>query len=57
MSMGIPVVASNVDSMPEVISDGGLLCNVNDTRCFLDSVKELVNSPDYIMELGARLRP
>ncbi|BDR91438.1 glycosyltransferase family 4 protein [Vulcanisaeta souniana] len=56
MSMGIPVVASNVDSMPEVISDGGLLCNVNDTRCFLDSVKELVNSPDYIMELGARAK-
>ncbi len=58
MSMGIPIVASNVDSVPEVVGDGGILCEVNDIKCFLDSVKELINSPpDYAMELGARLRP
>ncbi len=56
MSMGIPVVASNVDSVPEVVSDGGILCEVNDTKCFLDSVKELINSPEYAMELGARAK-
>ncbi len=56
MSMGIPVVASNVDSMPEVVSDGGIICDVDDIRCFLDSVKELVNSPEYAMELGARAK-
>ncbi|WP_252900738.1 glycosyltransferase family 4 protein [Vulcanisaeta sp. JCM 14467] len=56
MSMGIPVVASNVDSVPEVVSDGGIICEVNDVKCFLDSVKELISSPDYAMELGARAK-
>ena len=56
MSMGIPIVASNVDSVPEVVSDGGIICDVNDVKCFLDSVKELINSPDYAMELGARAK-
>ncbi len=56
MSMGIPVVASNVDSVPEVVGDGGILCEVNDVKCFLDSVKELINSPEYAMELGARAK-
>ncbi|ADY01414.1 MAG: glycosyltransferase family 4 protein [Vulcanisaeta sp.] len=56
MSMGIPVVASNVDSIPEVVSDGGILCEVNDIKCFLDSIKELVSSPEYVIELGARAK-
>ncbi len=57
MSMGIPIVASNVDSVYEVVGDGGILCEVNDIKCFLDGVKELINSPpDYAMELGARAK-
>lgn len=56
MSLGIPVVASNVDSVPEVVGDGAILCEVDDARCFLDSVKELINSPEYAMELGARAK-
>ncbi len=56
MSMGIPVVASNVDSVPEVVGDGGILCEVNDVKCFLESTRELINSPDYAMELGARAK-
>ena len=56
MSLGIPVVASNVDSVPEVVGDGGIICEVNDLRCFLESTKELVNSPEYAMELGARAK-
>ncbi len=54
--MGIPVVASNVDSVPEVVGDGGILCEVDDVKCFLDGAKELINYPDYAMELGARAK-
>ncbi|MCG2863161.1 MAG: glycosyltransferase family 4 protein [Vulcanisaeta sp.] len=56
MSFGIPVVASNVDSVPEVVGDGGVICEVDDVKCFLESTKELINSPEYAMELGARAK-
>lgn len=58
MSMGIPIVASNVDSVYEVVGDGGILCEVNDIKCFLDGVKELINSPpDYAWSLALGPRP
>ncbi|MFB6469794.1 MAG: glycosyltransferase family 4 protein [Vulcanisaeta sp. AZ3] len=56
LSLGIPVISSSIGPMSEVVGEGGILCEVDDTKCFLESAKELVNSPEYAMELGARAK-
>lgn len=57
---GVPVVATNSTSLPEVVEDGitGLLCNVDDVEMFVSAVQSLRGNPDLWLEMrdNARLR-
>lgn len=44
MKCGLPVVASNNSSMPEVVGDGGLLGKANDYEFFADSIIKLLEN-------------
>jgi glycosyltransferase involved in cell wall biosynthesis len=52
MAVGVPVVASRVDGLPEVVSDGvtGALVPVDDPRALADAVLRVLERRD---ELGA----
>lgn len=51
MSCGCPVVASNRTSLPEVIGEGGVLCNPDDHKLFAKKIVEVESNPDYRREL------
>jgi L-malate glycosyltransferase len=54
MSCGLPVVASNCSSIPELIDDGkgGYLCPVGDVGAFADKINILAESPKLRKEMG-----
>lgn len=47
MACGLPVIATNASSLPEVIENGvsGLLCNVNDVCTFIEAARQLAQDP------------
>jgi glycosyltransferase involved in cell wall biosynthesis len=55
---GIPVVASRVGGLPDVIDDGetGLLAPPKDARAIADAVLELVRAPERRALMGATAR-
>jgi glycosyltransferase involved in cell wall biosynthesis len=57
-SMGKPVVASAVGSIPHVIADGetGFLCQPGDIRGFAERILELVRSPEMRRSIGEAAR-
>lgn len=54
MACGIPVVASNVTSLPEVVINGrtGLLPRVNDHRLWVDAISRLIRDPKLRHKMG-----
>ena len=42
MAMGIPVITSNVSSMPEVVGDAGILIDPHDVSTIAQAMKSLV---------------
>ena len=54
MSCGLPVVASNCSSLPELIDDGkgGFLCPVGDVEAFAEKINLLADSPKLRHEMG-----
>jgi glycosyltransferase involved in cell wall biosynthesis len=54
MSCGLPVVASNCSSIPELIDDGkgGFLCPVGDIEAFAEKINLLADSPKLRHEMG-----
>lgn len=46
MSCGVPVISSNISSLPEVIGDGGILINPQDTDELKEAMETLISSPD-----------
>jgi glycosyltransferase involved in cell wall biosynthesis len=42
MACGVPVVTSNVSSLPEVVGQAGLMHDPNDYRAFTDSVVKIL---------------
>jgi len=52
MASGVPVVASNTSSLPEVLGDTGLYCNPLDIGSIAQALDEALSQP----ELAARMR-
>ncbi|HHH42926.1 MAG TPA: glycosyltransferase family 1 protein [Gammaproteobacteria bacterium] len=58
MAMGIPVVASRVGGIPEVVADGvtGILFQPGDWRALVDILCSLMDDPERRLELGRNAR-
>ncbi|MBW1787844.1 MAG: glycosyltransferase family 4 protein, partial [Deltaproteobacteria bacterium] len=54
MASGLPVVASDCSSLPELVSDGksGFLCPVGDTEAFAEKINLLAAAPELRREMG-----
>jgi glycosyltransferase involved in cell wall biosynthesis len=52
MSAGIPVIASNRGSLPEVIGDGGTLLEATDVDGFADAMERVVRDDAWAVEQG-----
>jgi glycosyltransferase involved in cell wall biosynthesis len=55
MASGTPVVASDRGSIPEVVGDAGLLCDVDDVHAFARNVTSVLTQPEVhelLRELG-----
>ena len=46
MTCGVPVIASNVSSMPEVVGDSGLLVNPHDVDDIAKAMSLMISAPD-----------
>lgn len=46
MTCGVPVIASNVSSLPEVVGDSGLLVNPHDIDDIAKAMETLISAPD-----------
>ena len=54
MACGVPVIASNVSSLPEVVGDTGLLINPQDVDTLTQSMKQLAMDPDLRLALSEK---
>lgn len=54
MACGLPVIASNGSSLPELVEDGrgGFLCPTDDIYAFVNKIKLLADSPDLAKQMG-----
>ena len=54
MACGLPVVASNCSSLPELIDDGqgGFLCPVGDVKAFAEKINLLAHAPELRRRMG-----
>ena len=57
LSYSVPVVANNIDGIPELITDGydGFLLEINDFENFKEIIK-LLNNYEILSEMGERGR-
>lgn len=58
MSCGLPVVATDCSSLPEIIDDGisGWLCPQDDIPAFVAAIRSLRDSPPDAAQIGANAR-
>ena len=58
MACNVPVVASNIGGLPELIEDGvsGYLCPVDDIDAFTDRVKAILSSDETLLAMSAAAR-
>jgi glycosyltransferase involved in cell wall biosynthesis len=58
MAMGLPVVASSVSGIPELVGHGhnGLLVEPDDPQALADAIAQLLNEPQRCADLGCRAR-
>jgi glycosyltransferase involved in cell wall biosynthesis len=52
MSCGIPVIAANSSSLPEVVGDGGVLLDPDDESAWADAIERIVSDGSYAARLG-----
>ena len=55
MAFGVPVVATDVGGMPEVLADSGAgyICSKEDPIEFSDAIKKILGNPSLASKLGA----
>jgi glycosyltransferase involved in cell wall biosynthesis len=51
MACGVPVITSNVSSLPEIVNEAGILIPVNDTEALLDAMVRLIENANLRQEL------
>ncbi len=56
MACGVPVVTSDVSSLPEVVGDAGLRVDPRDPRALAVALRRLVDEPELAARLGERGR-
>lgn len=54
LACGVPVVAANSSSLPEVVGDAGLLADPGDAGALASRIQSLLASPERAAELTAR---
>jgi glycosyltransferase involved in cell wall biosynthesis len=54
MKSGLPVLASNTSSIPEVVGSGGLLSNPNDYEDFVSNIAKLLSDDRFYEEMKTR---
>ena len=54
MTCGVPVITSNVSSLPEVVGDTGFLVEPQDIDALTKSIEMLVSAPDIRQELSEK---
>lgn len=53
MSAGIPVIASNRGSLPEVVANGGMLLDPDDPAAWADAIARVATDDAWAAQLGA----
>lgn len=56
MAHEVPVIASNVGGLPEVVGDGGWLVPPGDSHALAQMIERVVEDPDELLERGRRAR-
>ena len=58
LAMGVPVIASNVGGIPEIIKDGynGFICESDDIECFIDKVRLLYSDEEARNKMSMNAR-
>jgi glycosyltransferase involved in cell wall biosynthesis len=54
MACGVPVIASNVSSLPEVVGDTGLMIDPQDVEGLACAIERLVNAPELRQALSQK---
>ena len=54
MACGVPVIASEVSSLPEVVGDSGLLINPHDDAALAQATQKLITDPDIRQQLSQK---
>ncbi|MDD1618677.1 MAG: glycosyltransferase family 4 protein [Methylococcaceae bacterium] len=54
MACGVPVIASEVSSLPEVVGDSGLLINPHDDEALAQAIQKLITDPDIRQQLSQK---
>lgn len=54
MACGCPVVVSDVSSLPEVVSDAGILIDPNSTKSIKEGIEEVLNDSDLARDLSQK---
>ena len=54
MQCGVPVIAGNRTSIPEVVADAGLLFDPFDTNALVEALKRILDDPAYRLQLRAK---
>jgi len=56
MKCGTPVLTSDNSSLPEVVGEGGLLCNADDVDSFVENIKLLLWNKEFYNSMGNKAR-
>lgn len=56
MASALPVIASRIAAVPEVVGDAGLLVPPGDTRALLAAMLHLIENPDHGVQMGEAAR-
>lgn len=52
MASGLPVIASNVGGIPDVVKDNGILVPINDLNGLIEAAQKLIESPNLRQEMS-----